>query len=244
MRHFALIGTVLALAAGCTASGPDGEFAEGQGQAPVALPSYPDSGEWGTAKQTVIPNWSFIGYANSEDPNLQGLQLIQLADFYNPHGYEYAACVEGGGSDCAEQFPDALFPEGSFWGAGQPKPRALSVGQSAVWCGPCNMEAKSILPGEYAKYKPLGGHFIVALIDGPKPGVSATYGDITKWTQKYEVAYSLVTDPSGLLPQLFEPSLPSNAIIRTSDMRILRADAGAPSAAYWLAFEKVLESAN
>lgn len=267
-RSFALFAATL-IVAGCTAQtettgdaggdGPVGEFQEGQGQLPYLQPTYPSRAEWGTEVDNVVPNWTFIGYANSEDTNLQGLQQFGFADFYNPNGYEFAACVKGGASDCASKYPDAVFPEGSPWGAGNPKPRALSVGQSAVWCGPCNQEAKTILPGKYQKYQPLGGQFIVGLVDGPKPGVAATVSDITKWTQKYDVGYPLVTDPQGLLPSMFPPSLPSNAVIRTKDMRILLVAAGAPEEStsavckqypnepackYWDVFEKALESAD
>ena len=264
MRHLAMFGTVLSLAAaGCTVAaetaGPTGEFADGQGQLSNPVADYPNSADWGTAVGSAIPNWTFIGYANSENPSLAGFQQVALSDFYNPHGYEYAACVKGGASDCAKKFPDAVFPLNSPYGVGQPKPRALSVGQSAVWCGPCNLEAKSILPGKAAEYQPKGGQIMVALVDGPKPGIPSTYGDIGKWTQKYEVAYPLVTDPNGFLPQMFPPSLPSNAIIRTADMHIEFVIAGAPEDAagatckqypdepncqYWPEFEKVLESAN
>ncbi|MBM4356492.1 MAG: hypothetical protein FJ096_00120 [Deltaproteobacteria bacterium] len=244
---------------GADGDAPIGEFQEGQGQLPYAQPTYPSRAEWGTGEQKVVPNWTFIGYANSEDPALAGVQQFSLADFYNPNGYEYAACVKGGATDCATRFPDALFPQGSPWGAGLPKPRALSVGQSAVWCGPCNQEAKSLLPGKYKEYQPMGGQFLIGLVDGPKPGISATISDITKWTQKYDVGYPLVTDPNGFLPQLFPPSLPSNAVIRTSDMKILVVAAGAPEESgsavckqypnepackYWSVFEKALESAN
>lgn len=265
MRHLALFASVLSLAAlGCTAQteepiGPVGEFADGQGQLATDLPDYPNRADWGLDVENVIPDWSFIGYANAEDPNLSGMQLIRLSDFYNPHGYDYADCVKGGATDCATKFPDAVFPKGSPWGEGQPKPRALSIGQSAVWCGPCNIEAKSILPGKAAKYQPLGGQFFVGLVDGPKPGSSATYLDITNWTKKYNVPYPLVTDPNGFLPQLFPPSLPSNAVIRTYDMRILLVAAGAPedpessvckqfpnepACKFFPTFEKALESAN
>lgn len=265
MRNLALFGSVALLSSllsGCAGDSetiPLGEFAEGQGQLPVAQASYPSNADWGTDVDKVVPNWSFIGFANSEDPALQGYQMVSLGDFYNPNGYLFADCVESAAADCAEKYPDAVFPEGSPWGAGTPKPRALSVGQSAVWCGPCNQEAKSIFPAKVAKYAPMGGQFIVGLIDGPKPGTAATLTDITKWTQKYNVAYPLVADPNGFLPRLFPPSLPSNAVIRTSDMKIVLVAAGAPLDAasadckqfpnepackYWPTFEATLESAN
>jgi hypothetical protein len=267
MRKLALFGsaalltTLLVGCGGVPEPLPLGDFAEGQGQLPIEQAAYPSNADWGTDVDKVVPNWSFIGFANAEDMALQGkgYQMVSLGDFYNPDGYVFADCVESGATDCAAKYPDAVFPEGSPWGAGKPKPRALSVGQSAVWCGPCNQEAKSILPGKVEKYAPLGGQFLVGLVDGPKPGEAATLNDITKWTQKYNVAYPLVTDPSGFLPRLFPPSLPSNAVIRTSDMKILLVAVGAPEEAassvckqypnepkckYWPTFEAALEGAN
>ncbi len=244
----ALTATLGALGAGCTTQEPDvvaDEFADGQGQGELAYsePAYPTEAAWGIEVGQVVPNFAFVGYANSKDPALAGLQLVELADFYNPDGYAYEACVKAGGAACAADYPDAVYPEYSPW-KGQPKPRALSVGVSAVWCGPCNQEAKSILPGEYTKYKALGGQFLIALVDGPEPGVAANFTDITNWKNKYTVEYGLMTDPTGQLSQLFPPSLPSNGIVRTSDMTIVHVIAGAPEASYWSKFEAVLASAN
>lgn len=264
MLRIGLFGTLVCLAAvGCADTtenmGPDLAFVDGQGQLELAGVPYPGHADIGKIVGTAVPNWPFIGFANSENASLPGLQQIALSDFYNPHGYEYAACLKSGATDCVAKFPDAVFPALSHYGAGQPKPRALSVGQSAVWCGPCNAEAKLVLPGKAKAYLPKGGQFIVGLVDGPTPGESATYSDLAKWTAKYEVAYPLVTDPNGFLSQLFPPAYPSNAIVRTSDMRIVFVIAGAPNDAdgdvckqypkeeschYWSEFEKVLASGN
>ncbi|MSP24919.1 MAG: redoxin domain-containing protein [Myxococcales bacterium] len=246
-----------AFATGCTTEEPDvvaGEFADGQGQEAAALAeaTYPTEADWGLEVGQVVPNFAFVGYAASKDPAVVGLQLVSLAEFYNPNGYAFEACVKGSGSaadadgkmvPCAQAYPDAMFGEQSPW-KGQPKPRALSLGISAVWCGPCNQEAKSILPGQYTKYKALGGQFLVALVDGPEPGIAANFADITKWKDKYVVEYGLMTDPSGQLSSMFPPSLPSNGVVRTSDMQIIHVIAGAPEASYWKKFEAVLASAN
>ncbi len=257
-----LIATAI-VATGCTVTAEPptdtnvAQFPEGSGQEAAAQAAYPSDAEWGTVVNAVVPNWQLIGFANSKDTSLQGVQLIKLADFYNPHGYEYASCKAGGAGDCASKFPDAVFPDSSPW-KGQDKPRALNLGVAATWCGPCNQEAKSVLPGKYDKYKPMGGHFIVALVDGPTVGVAANISDVQKWTTKYTVAYSMMTDPDGQLQMLFEPLLPSNAIVRTSDMRILMTISGAPqegsacqgaaasspNCKYWDKFEKTLASAQ
>ncbi len=264
MRNALTIIATAIIATGCsspTAPAPEnqvGSFPDGTGQDSIAQAAYPSDAEWGTVKNAVVPNWAFVGYASSQDPNLSGVQMVKLADFYNPHGYEYMACKASQASDCATKFPDAVFGENSPW-KGQDKPRGLSLGVSAVWCPPCNAEAKNVLPGQYAKFKPLGGHFLIALVDGPQVGVAATFSDVQKWTKKYTVAYSMMTDPDGQLQSMFEPLLPSNAIIRTSDMRIVTTISGAPAEAtsqacvqspkdpnctYWTTFEKTLASAQ
>ena len=37
-------------------------------------------------------------------------------------------------------------PEGSLYGEGKPRPRALLINVAAVWCGPCNEEALMFTP--------------------------------------------------------------------------------------------------
>jgi hypothetical protein len=257
MRHTLAAALVLVAASGCTVEETDpqpstngnnvGKFPEGTGQQvmPGANALYPSDANWGVAVNDIVPNWSFVGLADSYNSpaSAKGYQLVSLADFYNPSGYDYEACVKGGATDCAQKFPSAVFPEGSPW-AGKAKPRALSLGVSAGWCGPCNAEAKSVLPGEFDKYKVKGGHFMVALVDGWQPGIASTLADINKWTKMYKVEYSLVTDPNDQLMKLFTGSLPSNAIVRTSDMKILYAAAAAPTPTYWAKFEAALASPN
>ncbi|MBK7861875.1 MAG: hypothetical protein IPJ65_25320 [Archangiaceae bacterium] len=85
---------------------------------------------------SVIKNYAFYGYANAT-VDKTALKQVQMADFYNPTGTE-------------------VYPEGSPYSAGQPKPLALIVDRSAVWCSPCNYEAKNKLPGKHAQYFPQG----------------------------------------------------------------------------------------
>ncbi len=197
-------------------------FGDDQGQDPVAFADVDYAeGPYGFDIGYVLPNYDFYGYANSTDPSLQGVQYISMDHFYNPTGSE-------------------VYPEGSPYGAGSPKPKALNMLTSALWCPPCNQEAKSILPGEYKKQKPLGGHFITVMIDGNDPGTAATFADITKWKDKYEVAYSLVVDPKEQVMSHYEPAFPGNMIIRTKDMKVIKSVAGVPNATFWSTFEKVL----
>jgi hypothetical protein len=155
------------------------------------------------------------------------LQLIQLADFYNPDGQQ-------------------TFAADSPYGAG-PKPKALLINVSSVWCGPCNYEADQVLPGEYLKYQPQGGEFLLQLADGPTPGTAAESKHLFNWTQKYDVNYPATIDPTYKLSSLFESdAFPANMIIKTSDMTIVEVISGAPEPgspsgdAFWGTFEKVL----
>lgn len=178
---------------------------------------------YGISKGSVIANFQFIGYVNSQVES-GGFQLVQLADFYNPTGTD-------------------VYPEGSLYGAGQAKPKALLIDISSVWCGPCNFEADEVLPVEYLKYKPLGGQFLLTLADGPTVGKPATGKHLFNWTQKYDVDYPATYDPSYKLGNLFESdAFPQNMIVDTRTMQIVEVIAGSPDAAFWTKFEAVLNA--
>ena len=209
---------------GCTTQAPDDEapdFVEGSGQAAPIQDAYPQT-PTGYEEGSILPNMEFIGYVDYTDPNLPGLQALKLSQFYNPTG-------------------DGVFPEGSPYGAGTPKPKAINMLISSVWCGPCNYEAESVLPAEYAKYKPQGGHFLAILIDGSTPGTAATLGDLYNWSNKYQTNYSIVVDPENKVMQWYPAAFPGNLILRTSDMKIIRVEAGVPDASFWYTFEQVLD---
>jgi hypothetical protein len=225
-----------ALLSGCGNDDPGGDdggrepsveddlvFVPGQGQVVAPRLPYPE-GPKGFDVGSVIENFRWVGYVNYRDNAGAGMQLIQLADFYNPTGTE----VWG---------PGQVFPEGS------PKPKALLLDVASVWCGPCNTEAKSILPGLYELYKPQGGEFLLQLADGPEGGVPATSKNLISWSKKYLTNYVSVLDPAYKLGALFEAeAYPQNFIIDTRTMTIVEIYPGAPEpgGAFWKKFEKVL----
>lgn len=172
-------------------------------------------GPYGMGTNSIIPNLDFAGFPNAM-ADTEGLKVIQLADFYNPTGTD-------------------VFPEGSPYGAGEPKPKALLLVVSSVWCGPCNEEADLILPGKYAKYQPIGGEFLTLLADGPNQGVPAEPKNLYLWDKKYQVNYPSAIDPGT---KVLVDGYPTNFIIRTKDMRIIRI--GSPDAAFWAKYEDVL----
>ncbi|AUX25890.1 uncharacterized protein SOCEGT47_064430 [Sorangium cellulosum] len=197
-------------------------FPEGTGQPAANAARYP-AGPYGVGLGRVIANYQFVGYANAAEYN-ETMQAIQLADFYNPTGTD-------------------VFPEGSPYGAGEPKPKALLIDVSSVWCLPCKLEAESVLPRLYRKYQPIGGEFLVQLADGRTPGEPAVARDLYKWTTQYEVRYPSAIDPTYKLGALFQAdAFPANMIVRTRDMTIMEIVAGVPeeNSSFWRTFEKIL----
>jgi hypothetical protein len=189
------------------------------------------------AQGTIIPDFSFQGFVDAE---VQGktLQTIALASFYNPHAGDPSYQP----SDPSED--DRLFPPGSPYGAGTKKPTALLVDVASVWCGPCNQEAKSVLNGLYAKYKPCGGEFLFQLAEGAAPGAPVTSSLLQAWTSTYHVAYPATFDPGRqLFPLYNSDSFPDSAIVDTHTMQIVDVISGVPDATFWSTFETHLDQA-
>jgi hypothetical protein len=222
---------------------PDPYFAPGQGQLPNGTIAYAP-GPYGIGKGAIIANYQFVGYANKQtnatacDGEPCGLQVIQLADFYNPHYGDSTYEPKDEASD------DRLFPPDSIYEPGKPKPHVLLVNVSAVWCGPCKAEAHDTFPGLHAKYKPRGGEFLVQLGDSGTPGIPATQSDLDNWTSQFKVDYPAAIDPSLKLAGLFDSgTYPDNLMIRTRTMEIVDLVAGQAEegGAFWQAFEHELD---
>ena len=233
------LGLFAALAiAGCGNSDPGGEdgedgtdtdtpeelvFVPGQGQVAVPRMTYP-VGAKGISKGSVIENFKFVGYPDRHDHPELPLQILQMAEFYNPTG-------------------DGVFEPGSAFPVGEAKPKALLISVASVWCQPCNYEADVILPPLHLQYRPMGGQFMVQLADSANPGEPATLKNLDNWTSKYDVNYPAAIDPSYKLGALFEAeAFPQNFIIDTRTMRIAEAMAGAAEegSAFWNLYEDVL----
>jgi hypothetical protein len=212
---------------------PAPEFPSNSGQAAKSPLAYP-AGPYGVRVGSVMPNLQWVGFQNAASNNT-GMQAIELADFYNPHADDPTYMPADADHD------DRLFPKGSLYGDGTPKPKALAIDVASVWCGPCNEEAKSVLPGQYATFKPMGGEFLLQLADGPTGGVSAKPKDLLNWTKKYKVNFPATIDPTYTIGKFFSAdAYPANLQVDTRTMKIVTVIAGVPDAAYWTKFASVI----
>ncbi|HSN97458.1 MAG TPA: hypothetical protein VLS89_04135 [Candidatus Nanopelagicales bacterium] len=223
LLRWAVLGVMALAITGCAEDELAPPFPGESGQEAPDAAAYP-AGPYGISVGSTIANYKFVGYINAMQVS-DALQEIRLSDYYNPTG-------------------DAVYsdsPQEAQYGTGNPKPKALLIVVSSVWCGPCNYEAETVLPGEYAQHKPAGGEFLMQLADGPTPGEPAGQTDLYKWTLKYDVNYPSAIDPSYKLGALFNSdAFPANMIIDTRDMSIVEVIAGAPDAGFWNKFEQVL----
>lgn len=208
---------------GCTVGGDE---------PPVPLPeeggttdqAYPQ-GPYGINVGSVIGGFSFTGYVDPELGTGAPHQVpLSLADFYNPTG-------------------DGAYPVGSPFGEDTPLPRALVINVSAVWCGPCQHEAASVLPDKYEEFAPRGAELLLNLADGVEPGVAATFSDLDNWVTTFPVRYPAVIDPTYQVGALFDSSsFPANIIVDTRDMTIVEVIAGVPEDAFWRKLSDLLAS--
>lgn len=232
------------LAWGCTVTTETAEAPEFKGGGQVGFntfeygESYP-AAPYGYDVGAVIPPYQFIGYVNFVQPILEGMQVLDLTELYNPTG-------------------SGTFGEGSQYGAGTPKPKALMMTMGASWCGPCKLEAATVLPDKYALYRPMGGEFLMFLaqdVYGDPAGPSA----LNSWDQQYGVNYPSSIDPSGDVMIHFENAFPGNLILDLRTMRIVARISGSPlepgqgdcaqpnlpaayaaNCTFWTTFEEVL----
>lgn len=213
------------LAAGCDEEEPPvtPEFEEGQGQEAVddVELAYPE-GPYGTEVGSIVADFKFYGFPNpSADQGTA--QLLKLSDFYNPTG-------------------TGVYPEGSMYGAGKAKPKALQIIISSVWCIYCQEENREVLPGNHAEYGPRGAEFLVMLADGPEPGTPAEFSHLTAWTTKYKTAWPSAIDPAYSLELLYPDfAYPINMIIDTTTMELVENVAGVPNAAFYNKLEALLD---
>lgn len=231
------LGAALSMSAlGCNEDGTNGSDSPPPDTAPVAMTVGYPAGPYNVQPGDVVKDFEFTGFTNPKAGSA-ALAPIKLSDFYNPHADDTSYMPADPSVD------DRLYPAGSPYGAGTKKPRALAVNIGAVWCGPCNFEAKSELPSHYATYHPLGGEFLFQLADGAVQGTAATQKDLTSWTKKYKVDYPSTIDADKQLAAFFDANAyPANMIINLRTMRIVAVVAGVPDEAYWGKFQATIDN--
>ncbi len=241
MKSLAFLASVGLAAVAITSMGcsqdPPPAFNSGTGQVKAEV-AYP-AGPYGIGEGSTIENFQLIGYANAKLNN-QAMQAIQLADFYNPHGKDPSY------KPASPEEDDRLFPPGSQYTPGAPKPTVLLIDVASVWCNPCNYEAGNILPKLHAKYAPCGGEFFLQLADGTQVGTAAVPKNLYNWATKYKVDYPSSIDPSYKLMALFEAdAFPANMIIDARTMKIVEVISGVAEegGTFWKTYEKVLAGA-
>lgn len=216
------------LASGLIACGTEApEYSGGKGQEAIEevdQASYPE-GPYGAKRGEIMPNVEFYGFP-SADGDKNTLVKMSMADLYNPTG-------------------DAVYEEGSAFGAGTAKPKALIIDISAVWCVPCQQYSRSVLPDEYERLRPLGGEFLLQLADnGGTTQASAgpaDLKDLQNWTTKYKTPCPAAIDP---LYKLFDDfkinAFPTSIMVDLRTMEIVDNFAGVPDAAFFAKFEDVI----
>lgn len=213
---------------------PPPPFEPGAAQSKTPQALYP-AAPYGVGVGSTIPNFTFIGYVNAVEKS-DSMQYISLGDFYNPHGGDPSYAPASPAED------DRLYPPGSQYGEGKAKPTVLSIDVASVWCGPCQAEARCVLPVHKERYEACGGGLLLQLQDGPQYGEPATPKHLFNWAAKtYKEDFPTVIDPQGRLGALFEAAaFPQNILIDTRTMKVVEAIAGVPDAKYWKLYDSLL----
>jgi hypothetical protein len=214
-KLFTVSVAALALSAtACTSEITPEDECEGKGQSAADTPSdYPGPYSYEYFDGAVMPPYRFLAYLDILNPEV-GVRVIDLRELHNPDG-------------------NGVFSDRTPW-AGQPKPKALVVMQSASWCGPCRQEASGIVPEEFPARRP-DVMVLSVLVEGRSPGDQPLMRDLDNWTRQYQtnraedlggIGYPQAIDPEGKITQHFEPAFPGNMNIRTSDMRMVYRQTG------------------
>jgi hypothetical protein len=202
---------------------------------PCAPPTSYPSPPYGFTVGATIGEATFQGFADAQIDD-STLQTLKISDFHNPHADDPSYLPAG------PDFDDRLFPPGSPYGAGAKKPTVLLIDVGSGWCGPCNAEAKSLLNGLYAKYKPCGGEFLYQLAEGVMMGVPVDEHLLQGWSSTYEVGYPITFDNSHELQPFYGGGFPAGVVIDTRTMKIVYAISGVPDDTFWHTFEQGLDA--
>lgn len=169
-----------------------------EAQVATADPKVYPLGPYGFTQDTVIPNLSFVGKADmnkSGKVNDDSPIRISLSDYY-----------------------------------GKPDIKLLVLMVAAEWCGPCNQEQGELVTS-YAKVAPKGVAYLEALTQSTNHS-PADMATVDRWTGKawtdqqtgkggLFLPFPVVADPTDISEQLGASAIPTQLIVRTSDMQIV-----------------------
>jgi len=191
---------------------------------------------YGFTVGSVIEDFDLPGFADAQVSN-DALETLHFSDFYNPHAGDLTYAPADASAD------DRLYPPGSPYGAGQPKPLAMLVALGSVWCGPCNQEAKSLFPGKHAQYRACGGEIMYQLVESDV-GTLADEANLRAWTKAYKIDYPAALDPLRKLNPLYaDNSFPHAALLDTRTMKIVARYDALPDDVWTSAYEPLLDQA-
>jgi thiol-disulfide isomerase/thioredoxin len=97
--------------------------------------------------------------------------------------------------------------------------RYLLFNVAALWCVPCQQEARE-LPGDFAEWSPLGGG-VASVLKEDESFEPATRAHLDQWIRSYATTYTMLHDPFGQIDFVLAPNaLPMNLIIDLDTMAI------------------------
>ncbi len=106
--------------------------------------------------------------------------------------------------------------------------KILLISVAASWCVACKAEEDTLAelaPALRAK----GAVFLIALVEGPKPGSGPSLGDLNAWVDRHPATFTTVFDADARrLGTVEAAGVPWNALIDTRTMEILHSSVGAP----------------
>ena len=105
--------------------------------------------------------------------------------------------------------------------------KVIHFSAGALWCPPCNEEAKALVP-EVDALKKKKVTIIQAIIEGDARGTGATGDDLDVWQKRHSINYTIFLDPEqGNLGQFFEAAaIPWNGYLDARSMEVLESGVG------------------
>ena len=105
--------------------------------------------------------------------------------------------------------------------------KLIHFSAGALWCPPCNEEAKVIVP-LVPMLKEKKVIVIQAIIEGDARGTGSTLADLDVWQKRHKVNYTFFTDPQQQnLGQFFDAAaIPWNGMIDARSMELLTSGVG------------------